>query len=265
MLRNVFLKSLRDQRGSLAWWVIGLAGVTLLTVLFYPSLGSSPELNELLGDENSLMRAFVGDIADLTSPEGFLNSQLYFLLTPVLLLVFAVAFGSGAIAGEEEKGTLDLLFSHPVRRSVVVLHKLGAMLVSVLVLAFVVWLTVVAGALAVGMDIGADRVAAATLSAALLGSFFGALALAIGAATGRRGASLGISGAGAVLAYLVNALGPVADILEPARFVTPFYYYIGADPLSNGLDLAHAAVLVAATALMSLVAVVSFERRDIAV
>ena len=115
------------------------------------------------------------------------------------------------------------------------------------------------------MDIGADRVAAATLSAALLGSFFGALALAIGAATGRRGASLGISGAGAVLAYLVNAMRPVADILEPARFVTPFYYYIGADPLSNGLDLAHAAVLVAATVLLSLAAVISFERRDIAV
>ena len=37
MLRNVFLKSLRDQRGSLAWWVVGLAGVTLLTILFYPS------------------------------------------------------------------------------------------------------------------------------------------------------------------------------------------------------------------------------------
>ena len=68
-----------------------------------------------------------------------------------------------------------------------------------------------------------------------------------------------------MLAYLVNALRPAADILEPARFVTPFYYYIGADPLSNGLDPAHAAVLAVATVLLFLVAVVTFERRDIAV
>ena len=265
MLRNVFLKSLRDQRRSFTWWAIGLVALTLLTVLFYPALGDAPELNEVLGDEDSLVRAFVGNIDDLTSPEGFLNSQLYFLLVPILLLVFAVAGGSGAIAGEEEKGTLDLLFSHPVRRSVVVLQKIDALILSTLALAAVIGITVIIGALLVDMDISAGGVAAVTISSALLGAFFGALALAIGCATGRRGVTLGITGAVAVLTYFINALQPVVDILEPARFVTPFYYYIGADPLSNGLDLLHAAVLVAATALLTLVAVASFERRDIAV
>ena len=265
MLRNVFLKSLRDQRRSFTWWAIGLVALTLLTVLFYPALGDAPELNEVLGDEDSLVRAFVGNIDDLTSPEGFLNSQLYFLLVPILLLVFAVAGGSGAIAGEEEKGTLDLLFSHPVRRSVVVLQKIDALILSTLALAAVIGITVIIGALLVDMDISAGGVAAVTISSALLGAFFGALALAIGCATGRRGMTLGITGAVAVLTYFINALQPVVDILEPARFVTPFYYYIGADPLSNGLDLLHAAVLVAATALLTLVAVASFERRDIAV
>ena len=257
MLRNVFLKSLRDQRRSFTWWAIGLVALTMLTVLFYPSLGDAPELNELLGDEDSIMRAFVGDITDLTSPEGFLNSQLYFLLVPLLLIVFAVSGGSGAIAGEEEKGTLDLLFSHPVRRSTVVLQKAGSMTISVLVLAAVVGVTVVIGALIVDMDIGMASVAAVTLSSALLGLFFGALALAMGCATGRRGMTLGVTGAAAVFAYFINALRPVSELLEPARFSTPFYYYIGADPLSNGLSLAHAAVLVAATALLCLAAVFS--------
>ena len=265
MLGNVFLKSLRDQRRSFIWWAVGLAAVTVLTVLFYPSIEGSPELNEMLGDEDSIMRAFVGDLEDMTSPEGFLNSQLYFLLVPILLIVFAVAGGSGAIAGEEERGILDLLFSHPVRRSIVVMHKLGALFVSVFALAAVIWIAVVVGALAVDMDIGPDRVAAATLSAALLGSLFGALAMALGSATGKRGMTLGVSGGGAVVAYLVNALAPISDIIEPARFVSPFYYYSGADPLTNGLDPLHTLVLVAATAILSLAAVVTFERRDIAV
>ena len=265
MLSNVFLKSLRDQRRSYIWWVIGLVALTVLTILFYPSIKDSPDFNELLGDEDSIIRAFVGDLDDLTSEEGYLNSQLYFLMVPVLFLIFSISAGSGAVAGEEERGILDLLFSHPVRRSTVVLQKFAAIIVSVLGLAVVLWITVVIGALAVDMDVSAVKIAEVTMSAALLGSLFGAIGLAIGSATGKRGVTIGISGAVAVLSYFINAFRPVADAIEPARFVTPFYYYIDADPLSNGLDPIHATVLVAATAVLSLVAVVTFERRDIAV
>ena len=265
MLRNVFLKTLRDQRRTFMWWALGLAAVTLLNIVFYPSISDSPELNELLGEEDSIMRAFAGDFDDLTSPAGFLNSQIYFLLLPILLIVFAVSGGSGAIAGEEERGTLDILFSHPLRRWAVVLHKLGAMFVTLLGLGVILWATVVLGAIAIDMDIGAGNVAAATASGVLLGSLFGALAFAIGSATGKRGTSLGITGMAAVLAYLLNALRPVADVLEPTKYITPFYYYIGADPLSNGLDIAHAAVLAIAAALLCIIAIVTFERRDIGV
>ncbi len=45
----------------------------------------------------------------------------------------------------------------------------------------------------------------------------------------------------------------------------PFYYYIGADPLTNGLNLAHAGVLIGITAALLAMAIVTFERRDLAV
>ena len=263
MLSNVFLKTLRDQRRSMVWWTIGLVAITMLTVLFYPSIKDSPGLDDLLGNENSIMRTFVGDVPDLTSPEGFLNSQLYFLLAPILLLVFAISAGSGAVAGEEEKGSLDLLFSHPVRRLSVVTQKLAAIIVAVMGLSFILWLTVVVGTLIVNMDIGMVRVAEATLSAAMLAFLFGALALALGCATGKRGVTIGVSGAVTVLTYFINALRPVADAIDPARFVSPFYYYIDADPISNGLDPVHALVLVAVTALLAVMGIVAFERRDI--
>lgn len=242
-----------------------MVALTALTVLFYPSIKDSQDFNELLGDEDSIIRAFVGDLEDLTSEEGYLNSQIYFLMVPVLLLIFAICAGSGAVAGEEERGILDLLLSHPIRRSSVVLQKLAALMVLVFGLAVVLWITVVIVARAVYMDVSAVKIAEVTLSGALLGSLFGALGLAIGSATGRRGLTIGISGAVAVLSYFVNALRPVADAIDPTRFITPFYYYIDTDPLSNGLDPIHVTVLVVAIAVLSLVAVVTFERRDIAV
>ena len=37
-------------------------------------------------------------------------------MVPLLLLIAAIGAGAGAIAGEEERGTLDLLLSLPVSR-----------------------------------------------------------------------------------------------------------------------------------------------------
>ena len=265
MLRNVFLKSLRDQRRSLLFWAIGVAAISLVTLLFYPSVKDVPEFSKLLEDSETLTRVFAGGFTDLTSPEGYLNSQLYSLLVPILLLVFAIAQGSGAIAGEEERGTLDVLLSNPTTRFQVLTQKFAAMTVAIVAISFVLWLGVVVGAVIVGMDVSLWRVLNITVSGMLLGVFFGALALALGSATGKRGPSIAIAGAFALTTYFVYALVPLVEGLDVMEKVSPFYYYIGGDPLANGLDLAHAAVLIAMTSALLVAAIVTFERRDLAV
>ena len=265
MLRNVFTKTLRDQRKSLMFWGTGVAVLALLTVLFYPSIRDAEELNELFSDSDALARVFAGGVTDITSPEGFLNSQLYALLVPILFLVFAIGQGSGAIAGEEERGTLDILLSYPTTRLRVLTQKFAAMVVAISVLAFVLWLSVVVGAAIVSMELSLLRSVEVTLSGMLLGVVFGALALMLGSAIGKRGLSVGVTGAFAVTAYFIYALAPLVEGLEPAEKLSPFYYYIGADPLTNGLDPVHVAVLIAVSAILLAVAMVTFERRDLAV
>ena len=137
MLRNVFLKSLRDQRRSLMFWAIGVAALSIVTVLFYPIVKDVPEVSKLFEDSETLARVFAGGFTDLTSPEGYLNSQLYSLLVPILFLIFTIGQGSGAIAGEEEKGTLDILLSNPTTRLQVLIQKFAAMVAETSVLAFV--------------------------------------------------------------------------------------------------------------------------------
>ena len=97
-------------------------------MLFYPSIREMTELNEIFAtDENPLMKVFVGGITDFTSPEGFVNSQLLIFMVPLLFVVFAIGIGSGSIAGEEEKGTLDFLLAHPLTRESVIVQKFLAM------------------------------------------------------------------------------------------------------------------------------------------
>jgi ABC-2 type transport system permease protein len=265
MMSNVFMKSLWDQRKSLIWWGLGFAVLMVVTILFYPSVSDTPELNELLGDETSIIRAFVGDISDMTSPEGYLNSQLYFLMVPLLVLVFAISRGSGAIAGEEESGTLDLLLSNPQSRSKVVVHKFAAMVVAITMLGIVLWLSAVIGAIFVDMDVSFVKLGEVTLSAAFLGATFGALALMLSCATGKRNLSIGVASAIGVATYFLNALVPLVDVLEPLTRLSPFYYYIDADPLTNGLSILNALVLAGLSSSMLIVALITFDRRDLAV
>jgi ABC-2 type transport system permease protein len=102
MLRNVALKLIRDQRRALIWWTLGLIALTAVTLLAYPSVRDSPEMNNYMEDLPEAVVALFGNETDLGSPEGYLNSQLFSLMAPLLLAIYAVTQGTGAIAGEEE-------------------------------------------------------------------------------------------------------------------------------------------------------------------
>ena len=264
MLRNVFLKTLRDQRRSFLWWSIGLVALTSLTVAFYPAFRDSTEFDEIFEQmPEALGRIFAGGFTDFTSPEGFLNSQLFVLVVPIMFVIFAVLGGSGAIAGEEGAGTLSLLLTSPMRRWRLVIQKFGAVAAATFALAFLLWVSLALGVVAVDLDVSALRLAAVSLNTALLGIAFGAFALALGCITGARGTSAGAASGVAMAAYFLNALAPLSDALAPLQKLSPFYYFIGADPLTNGLNALHAGVLVALTAVAVGVALFAFERRDL--
>ena len=244
MLRNVATKLIRDQRRAIVWWTLGLVALTAVTLLAYPSVRDSPEMNQYMEDLPEAMVALFGNETDLTSPEGFLNSQLFSLMVPLLLAIYAVTLGTGAIAGEEEKRTLDLLLSTPVPRWRVVVEKAAGIVAVVVALGIGLWLVLWVEAKAVGLE---------------------ALALAIGCLTGRRGVSLAISSAVGVAAYLISSLAPLYDGIEPLKRLSPFYWAIGTDLLRDGLSLGGTVALVAVTVALVGAGLVAFEWRDVAV
>jgi beta-exotoxin I transport system permease protein len=265
MRPSVFLKTLRDARRGFAWWSVGLVGLTAMMVSVYPSVHENAALNKLVRDYPKALRGFLGlgGALDYTSASGYLSIELFSFVVPLLLIIAAIAAGSGAIAGEEERGTLDLLLSLPVTRTRVVLEKLSALAVELAALGLVLWLALVVGARSAGMEIGAGKLAAATVNAVVLAIVYGALALLLGCATGRRGASIGVAAAAAVGAYVLNSLAPLAHVLAGGRKLSPFYYYAAHNPLRVGLEPLHLLVLVAAAAVLSAAAVAGMRGRDL--
>jgi ABC-2 type transport system permease protein len=265
MLSNTFLKSLRDLRRSIGWWALGLFLYTVLIVLMFPSFQDMPELNEILGEEDSILRAFAGNVEDFSSPEGFLTAETFSLMLPMIFIVFSLSLGSSWLAGEERRGSLEVMLSHPIRRSSVLLQKFGAIVTANAVLGVVVLAATVVGIVAVDMDISVFNVVQACVSLVIFGSAFAALAVFLSGWTGKSSITLGAGAAVGIVGYLANTFAPIVDAISWAQYLSPIYYYIGGDPLTNGLNLVHAGVLVAASAIMVALASYLFERRDLGV
>lgn len=266
MVGSVLAKSLRDLRRSFAWWVVGLAAYVAMIVSVYPTIRDNPDLNDLVESYPEALKAFIafGGQTDFTSAAGYLGSELFSFMIPILFLVASVGNGAGAIAGEEERGTLDLLLSAPLSRTRVAVEKLAALCLEVVGLGLVLWLALWLGARAGSLDVSAGHLAAATAAVVLLAVAYGAIAFMLAAATGRRALAIGVAVAAAVTAYLVNSLAALVSALEPFQKASPFYHYAAADPLHHGLDAWHTLVLVAIAAAAGAAGVVLFDRRDIA-
>jgi ABC-2 type transport system permease protein len=266
MLRNIFLKTLRDTRRALVWWSLGLVGMAALMIAVYPTVRDNPDLNKMVKDYPEALKVFIafgGDL-DYVSGAGYLGSELFSFMVPLLLLVAAIGAGARAIAGEEERGTLDLLLANPISRRRLVLDKLAALAIEVAILALVLWLSLLVGVEIVGMNVSASHLASATASAALLAFAFGAIALLVGAATGRRAVAIGVTAACAVAAYLVNSLAVLVDFLEPIRKASPFYHYVASDPLRHGLGIGNAGFLIVLALVAAILTALAFDRRDLA-
>jgi hypothetical protein len=266
VLRNVFLKSLRDLRRSFAWWTVGLAGYVALIASVYPTVRDNPDLEKLVESYPEALKAFVafGGQFDFTSAAGYLGSELFSFMMPALFLVAAVGHGAGTLAGEEERGTIDLLLSSPLSRTRVALEKLAAMCVELAALGAVLWLALWVGARAFSMEVSVAHLASATALLVVLALAYGAIAFMVAAATGRKTLAIGLTVALAVGAYLVNSLASLVEVLEPFQKATPFYHYAVADPLRQGLDPWHTLFLLAVGAGAAAAGVLLFDRRDLA-
>lgn len=264
MLRSVALKMIHDQWRVITIWTVLAALLSGFYLSLYPSIGAVEEMRRLLEAMPPELRAlFAAESADISTPAGYLNIELFTFVLPLIVLAVTLTGGGGATAGEEERGTLELLLANPIRRWRIVLEKaLGTGLFAAIVCTGV-WIGLAATARLSTIDIALDHVAAALAGVWLLACSFGALALLIGALTGSRSAAIGIALGVTVVAFFVNALAPLSDVLEPWRPVSPYFHYLGYDPLTNGFDPGHAGVLAVVTVALVIAAAFAFERRDL--
>lgn len=252
----------REQRRAWLFWAVAVAAVTAMYVALYPSMGGMDLENVIQNMPEALVTALGYD--RIATAPGYITSTVYGLLGPILLLVFAIGLGARLVGGQEEDGTLELELTAPVTRRAILLERLGALWLGLLTLVAVIAATAIAIVLAMEIDVGVGPLLAGSAGLLLLTGGFGTVAFGLGAATGRRAVALGAAAGLAVLAYVFNAIGPLLDA-DWMLAVSPFSWYLDADPLVEGLAWWRIALLAGLSIVFGAFGYVRFLRRDLMV
>ena len=261
---RILRKTLADMRGQLLFWGIGVAVLAAAMVLVFPSIQKMEGLVGFLDQLPATMKALIGDISAMVVLEGFLRVKLFEPL-PLVLSIFAIIQGASAIAGEEERHTLDLLLAQPVRRSVVVVAKYFSI---------VVGLVIICGFLCVGM-VGAFALIDAEVNyGRMLLSVFNVLPLCLGSAAlamlgscvfhkQRHAATLAGVFVGA--SYFLNAIGLLVPGMGTWRWGSVFFHHAETLPMRGDLQAEHVWGLLVFALLLVGASLVAFERKELRV
>lgn len=253
---------LRLRRRAMIGYGLGLAAYTFAIVGLFPSFKNDTGLDKLTASSPELMAAF-GVTGSLTSPIGWLNANLLNNFLPLITIVLTIGYGAWCVAGQDEDGTLALTATLPVTRARLVLGKTVALVLQALPAIVLTYLVMLVGRAAFQLTVPVGTLTAASLATLLLAVDFGALALLLGVCTGSRGLALGVASAVAAAGYLISSLAPVISWLEPIRVVSPFYWALGNDPLTNGVSGGAWAALVGTAVVLTGAAGAVFRGRDV--
>jgi ABC-2 type transport system permease protein len=180
--------------------------------------------------------------------------------------IFAVGAAAGAVAGEREAGTLEVLLARPVSRRKLYVSVGAAILVAIaIVLGLLLFGQVVSiNLLGVADEIDQAQVPMVWANGMLLWGAFGAFSLAASVSFDRRGPAMGLSLAYLGINYFFEILGSFLPDLAWTQEYSLFHHWNPGEIVTGNLDLFDLALLGVACVVPIIWALIVFPRRDLA-
>ncbi|MGH2625974.1 MAG: ABC transporter permease subunit [Anaerolineales bacterium] len=251
-------------RGQLIGWGVAVFLWALLVMSLYDTVAANQQMfQQLLAAYPPQFEAFFGDLGAFATVEGFLSLE-FFSFMPLLLGVFAVLGGSWLLAGDEERGLLELYLSNPISRLSFFAGRVVGLVALILALLGIGFLGLAIPMGPSSLDLPLLHLARPFVSLFALLSVYSALGLFLSQAlpSGRM-AAMG-SGLALIAGYLFTVLGRLSEDSETASRFTPFAYYQTGEALS-GLNWTWVGGLLAVALGLTIMAGVLFQRRDLRV
>jgi len=260
--RAVSLATLRGLRWHITWYGVGLALYAAFMVWLFPVFEDA--LGAVAAEYPPEIMAFFGATGDLTNPRVFMQVE-YFSFAPIILVIYGVVCGTGLLAGDEGRGTLEPLLAQPISRTAVYLSRVAALLGGLLLILAVNAIGWAASVPSVDLDdLRLLPLLWSTLMVVPLVMAFAGVAIMLASVSPSRGSAGGIVAALAIVAYLVASFAQAIEAIAWMRWTTPYFYSDSHQVLTEGVVWWHQAVLLALAGGTLLLGWLGFCGREIA-
>ena len=263
----LFRRTWAAQRLRLALVMLALAVWGFLLPVVYATFGK--EIGALVQSGTfanvfEIVARFTG--GDVFSMRGTVALGLVHPIALALVTIQVVGFAAAAVAGERQRGTLEVLLARPLERRALHATLLVATVLFAALTEAAVLGGIVAGALLFGVagDLHAIDIALCWLNAVVLFGALGAISLAASVSFDRAGPALGIALGVTLVGYTVEFLGTLWPDAAWLRPLSPFRYFEPTRILAGTFERADLVVLGAIFAAAVAWAYWIFPRRDLA-
>jgi len=263
---TVFRHSLTRFIGQILGWGIPLALLCSYGLLLYDTLvepEAQQQYMQLLSNYPPELMAFFGDMSQMFTPGGYLDT-LFFSYIPIVIGFFSILTCASLLAGDEEKGILDLVLAHPISRVKLYFGRLGAFTAATILILIISWMGFVITLPKTSLDATAWELILPFLSLFSLLLFFGTLTLLLCMLLPSLQWAAMTSGLILVASYFLTSLAKLSERLRPIEKFFPMHYYQGGKALTR-MNWECFGILIGFSVIFVGIALWLFERRDIRV
>lgn len=217
-------RELKINLKSLIIWTLIVVMVFVISFLVYPSIvNESSELDKLVNTlPKEVLEIFNMDIISLNSVSGWLLTEGYLMINLLGSCFFAI-LGGTILLKEESDGTINFLFSKPIKKSKIVTTKLITGLVYILTFNLIISLTTLIG-LKLSNDFNFNHWILSSIAPIFIHIFFFLLSMLISNYFKKTNKSITFN-IGIVLGtYLIGVLSLMSNKLEFLKYFSPFEY-----------------------------------------
>lgn len=256
-------QTLRLRRWSLLAWSLSFAALVVTYVAMFPSIEKIDFQAILDQYPKELLRAFGFDnsIAALSTPIGFINTELFGFMLPLAIVFLPVGIIVKMTSRAEENRYLEALLSAPVARwnLIAAASVAGTIGMAIPVAAMVA--TGLVTAWIAGVDLTLTQIGGSALSLLPVGAVGGSIAILVVGSSRKHGIATAAAAGVIVVMYLMNVLAGFIKFFDDIKGLSIFHYY--SDWINNGIDWPQFFAFLAIAVVLTAAGAALFERRDI--
>lgn len=266
---SFFIRILKDNKFSLIAFCIASFLFLWMYIAFYPAIqDQSINFQDMLKSfPEGFMKAFnIDSMNFFGSLEAYISTEEYSFIWPILATAMTASVAGNAIAGEIEKGTIEIILSIPISRTKIFLTKYFYGLFSIVLLIAASVLATIPLAEAYNIDYQAKNFYILAGFAALFAASIFSLTMMFSAFFSEKGKVYFCIGSILIVMYVLNIVSGLKDNLDKLKYFTFFHYFNAADILT-GQAIENTAYWVfgGCIILTTLFGAIWFNKRDIAV